>query len=81
VSTDTPPLVCGLYLLTLCCPECGESQPVLLALDTRLTVDGGGARLAAKLNAKPVDHWCRQPALPDPPADGDPVLDYPLGAT
>lgn len=55
-----PVLGCGTYLLNLQCPECGSVQEVAIVLDTRLTVDLGGSRLAAKLNGKPVDHLCGQ---------------------
>lgn len=56
----SPVLACGTYLLNLQCPECGAVQEVAVYLDTRLTVDASGARLAAKLNGKPVDHLCGQ---------------------
>lgn len=57
---SVPVLGCGSYLLNLQCPECGSVQEVAVYLDTRLTVDAGGAKLAAKLNGKPVDHLCGQ---------------------
>lgn len=55
-----PVLGCGTYLLNLQCPECGSVQEVAVFLDTKLTVDASGSRLAAKLNGKPVDHLCGQ---------------------
>jgi len=71
-----PVLGCGLYLLNLQCPECGTVQEIAVALDTRLTVDSAGAKLAAKLNGKPVDHLCGQLRLVPPPApdEADPEL-------
>jgi hypothetical protein len=51
-------------VLNLQCPECQQVQEVAIFLDTRLTVDQGGSRLAAKLNGKPVDHLCGQLRLP-----------------
>lgn len=57
---QTPILACGTYLLNLQCPECRAVVEVAVFLDTRLTVDTGGARLAAKLGGKPVDHLCGQ---------------------
>ena len=57
---QTPVLACGPYLLNLQCPDCGSVQEIAVYLDTRLTVDAGGAKLAAKLNGKPVDHLCGQ---------------------
>ena len=72
--TRTPVIGCGLYQLNLQCPECGEVQEVAVGLDTRLTVDAGGARLSAKLNGKAQDHLCRQLRLiAPPPADPDPA--------
>lgn len=68
----TPVLGCGLYLLNLQCPDCGVVTEVPVVLDTRLTVDSGGAKLAAKLNAKAVDHMCNQLRLV-PAADPDVV--------
>jgi hypothetical protein len=72
--TTTPVLGCGTYILNLQCPECQQIQEVAIFLDTRLTVDQGGSRLAAKLNGKPVDHICGQlrlSATVTPPLFGD----------
>lgn len=69
----TPVLACGQYLLNLQCPDCKAVQEVAVFLDTRLTVDAAGARLAAKLNGKPVDHLCGQ--LRVTTAQGEPLPD------
>jgi hypothetical protein len=62
-------------VLNLQCPECRVVAEVVIYLDTRLTVDAGGARLAAKLNGKPVDHACGQMRLVAPNgAAADPDL-------
>jgi hypothetical protein len=66
-------LSCGLYLLNLHCPECDAVQEIAIDLDTRLTVDSAGARLAAKLTGKPVAHLCAQLRL-TPPAEPAPGL-------
>jgi hypothetical protein len=65
VST-TPVIGCGAYLLNLQCPECGVVLEVCVELDTRLTVDSGGARLAGTLKGKAVDHLCGQLRLVRP---------------
>jgi hypothetical protein len=66
----SPVLGCGHYVLNLQCPDCHQVTEVAIYLDTRLTVDSGGARLAAKLGGKPVDHRCNQLRLmpPEQPA-------------
>jgi hypothetical protein len=79
----TPVIACGTYVLNLQCPECGEVTEVPVFLDTRLTVDRGGAKLNGKLNGKPVDHLCGQlrivpPARPDGPVT-DPLFGEPGG--
>jgi len=68
---NTPVLGCGSYLLNLQCPECLSVVEVAVFLDTRLSVDSYGAKLAGKLQCKPVDHLCGQLRLVT--AHGDPA--------
>lgn len=72
----TPVIGCGLYQLNLQCPDCGVVVEIPVVLDTRLTVDSAGAKLAAKLNGKPVDHICNQLRLV-PHTEPDPVESEP----
>jgi hypothetical protein len=64
----TPVIGCGLYHLNLQCPECGVVVEIPVVLDTRLTMDSAGAKLAGKLNGKPIDHVCNQLRLVPAPA-------------
>lgn len=75
--SSTPVLGCGTYLLNLQCPECQQVQEVAIFLDTRLTVDTGGSRLAAKLNGKPVDHLCGQLRMTPPAVVTEPLFEPP----
>lgn len=54
----------GFYYLDMECPQCGLSQPALVLLGCRLTVDSDAeAALRARMTTKAVPHICNQPAL------------------
>ena len=75
--SPTPVIACGLYLLNLQCPDCGEVTEVPVYLDTRRTRDAGGVQLAAKASAKAVDHQCGQLRLvPAPTPTPDDQLEF-----